>query len=202
MEKLELQYFKNKLLEEKKRVNSLLDKMEKNEVINSNSEMSTELSFYDNHPSDAATELNDKEKGVALKGNEMSIMKKIDEALNNIEDCSYGKCKKCGVNISRERLEFIPYAQYCVNCQNEINEIKPRSINDRPVEEKVLRSSFGYGHKEYTKNVGFDAEDSYQSVERFNRLENIYEYDENDEDDYVEPIEKISNAQYKSQLPD
>ena len=55
--------------------------MKQNGVVNSNSEMATEISFYDNHPSDTASELFDMEKGLALKGNEMSIISKIDDAL-------------------------------------------------------------------------------------------------------------------------
>ena len=51
--------------------------------------------------------------------------------------------------------------------------------------------------------VGVDAEDIYQTVERFNKLEDIIEYyDDDDGGGYVEPIEKISNQQYKNQLPD
>jgi GDP-D-mannose dehydratase len=50
--------------------------------------------------------------------------------------------------------------------------------------------------------VGVDAEDTYQAVQRFNKLEDIaLDYDD-DGGGYVEPIEKISNQQYKNQLPD
>lgn len=203
MEKEKLQYFKGKLLGEKQRVYDLINQMKENGVINSNSEMATELSFYDNHPSDIATELFDKEKGLALKGNEMSIIKKIDDALNSIENRTYGKCKKCGENIIEDRLEFIPYAEYCVECQKSISDIKPAEQNNRCVEEEVLGRPFGYGNNDNNTEVEFDAEDSYQAVERFNRLEDIVEYyNDDDGDGYVEAIEKISNEQYRNQLPD
>lgn len=71
-----LEHFRKKLESEKNRVYSLLKQMEENETINSNAELSTELSFYDNHPSDIATEIFDKERGIAFKGNELSIIKR------------------------------------------------------------------------------------------------------------------------------
>lgn len=199
MEKEKIEYFKEKLINEQFRVNNLINQMKQNGVINSNSEMASEISFYDNHPSDSATELFDIEKGLALRANEMSIIKKIQEALKSIEDNTYGKCKSCGKDIIEERLEFIPYAENCVGCENSIGDRKPAEQNDRCVEEEVLGTPF-----RYTVNgeVGIGAEDNYMAVDRFNNLDDIIEYYDDDDFGYVEPIEKISNEQYKNQLPD
>jgi YteA family regulatory protein len=199
MEKEKLQYFKGKLINEKTRVFNLINQMKQNGVINSNSEMATELSFYDNHPADTATELFDKEKGLALKGNEISIIKKIEDSLKNIENHTYGKCMHCGKDIIEERLEFIPYAQNCVSCQKSIDNMKPAEQNNRCAEEDVIGIPFRYSN---SGEVGVDAEDIYQAVESFSKLEDIIEYYDDDDDGYVEPIEKISNEQYKNQLPD
>ncbi len=199
MEKEKIQYFKEKLISEQARVLNLINQMKQNGVINSNSEMATEISFYDNHPSDTASELFDKEKGLALKGNEMSIIKKIDDALKSIENHTYGKCKSCGKDIIEARLEFIPYAENCVACQKSIGNNKPAEQNNRCVEEELLGTHFRYSN---SGEVGIDAEDTYQVVQRFNKLEDLsLDYDD-DDDGYVEPIEKISNEQYKNQLPD
>jgi YteA family regulatory protein len=199
MEKEKMQYFKEKLISEQARALNLINVMKQNGVINSNSEMATEISFYDNHPSDTASELFDKEKGLALKGNEMSIIKKIDDALKSIENNTYGKCRTCGKDIIEERLEFIPYAENCVSCQKSIGNNKPAEQNNRCVEEEVLGTHFRYSN---SGEVGVDAEDTYQAVQRFNKLEDVaLDYDD-DDDGYVEPIERISNEQYKNQLPD
>ena len=199
MEKEKMQYFKEKLISEQARVINLINQMKQNGVINSNSEMATEISFYDNHPSDTASELFDKEKGLALKGNEMSIIKKIDDALKSIENHTYGKCKTCGKDIIEERLEFIPYAENCVSCQKAIGNNKPAEQNNRCVEEDLLGTHFRYSN---SGEVGIDAEDTYQVVQRFNKLEDVaLDYDD-DDDGYVEPIEKISNEQYRNQLTD
>lgn len=199
MEKEKIQYFKEKLINEQSRVYNLINELKQNGVINSNSEIASEISLYDNHPSDTATELFDMEKGLALKGNEMSVIKKIQRALKSMENNTYGKCKNCGRDIIEERLEFIPYAENCVACENSIGDKKPAEQNDRCVEEDVLGMPFRHSA---SGGVGVDAEDIYHTVQRFNQLEDTIEYYDDDDQGYVESIEKISNEQYKNQLPD
>ena len=43
----------------------------------------------------------------------------IEEALERIADGAYGTCAGCGKPIEPGRLEIIPYAIYCINCQKE-----------------------------------------------------------------------------------
>lgn len=208
MEKERLNYFKNKLLREKEDVEKILRQMAGNETYNTGVEFSvelSELSVYDNHPSDIATELFDEERGRALKEHELSIIGKIEDSLKNIETGQYGTCKMCGKKITEERLEFIPYVEFCVDCQNSAYDSRPREKDNRAVEEDVLMQPFGYGFTDFNETespVGFDAEDSYQAVQRYDWRKNA-DYDILEEDaDVVEPIEKISNQQYRSQLPD
>jgi len=203
MDRKNLEHFKDKLLKEKEKVQNTICLMKKNETIDSNEEISSELSFYDNHPSDLGEELADIEKGKALESNEISIIGKIDEALIQIENGHYGVCKDCGTEIPEARLEFIPYAGYCVNCQNKRNNMGRSSSSDRPVEESVLVVPFGYGFNDYKDDSQFDSEDSYQGVARFNNLRNTLDYfEDEDPDGYVDQMDKISNEQYKNQLPD
>ena len=41
----------------------------------------------------------------------------IDNALERIKNGKYGICKSCGQEIAQGRLEAIPYAALCINCQ-------------------------------------------------------------------------------------
>jgi YteA family regulatory protein len=204
MDKERLEYFKRKLIKERNRVYDLLHQMEENETIDSNSAMSRELSAYDNHPADTGTELFDKERGLAFKENEISIIKKIDDALACIDEGTYGKCKMCRKNIVEERLEFIPYAQFCVECQRETNDSRPLEKHNRPLEEYVVDYPFGYGFNDYDEDaeVEFDAEDSLQAVMKFERLPDQTEWYTDSDNSYVDPMERISNQQYIQQLPD
>lgn len=93
MNKEQLTYYKNKLNKEKMRVNELI------EQLNNNAEVASELSFYDNHHSDITTETFEVEIGRALEVNGVSLLDKINDALRDMDEGSYGKCKKLGKDI-------------------------------------------------------------------------------------------------------
>lgn len=202
MDKKNLDYYKCKLLAERDSARRFLMQLKNNDLTSGIFETSAELSFYDNHPADLASEMETMEKGRAFKEHEVTIIKKIDDALKSIEDGTYGICKSCGKKIPEERLEFLPYADHCVKCQNELSSRAIHNDTARPVEEDVLGYPFGYGYNDHSDEIGFDAEDSYQSVSSFNRIPYTDEYHIDDEVDYVDPIERISNEQYRNQLPD
>ncbi len=42
----------------------------------------------------------------------------IEEALQRIEDGTYGICEECGKKISPERLKIMPFALLCVPCKS------------------------------------------------------------------------------------
>jgi RNA polymerase-binding transcription factor DksA len=39
------------------------------------------------------------------------------EALDRISDGAYGECVNCGQDIQVKRLEALPWARYCIKCQ-------------------------------------------------------------------------------------
>ena len=41
----------------------------------------------------------------------------LEEALERIENGTYGICKGCGQEIPKERLEAVPHTQLCVPCK-------------------------------------------------------------------------------------
>ena len=46
-------------------------------------------------------------------------LEKIEYALERMRDGHYGICEGCGTNIPVARLNALPYATYCINCQRE-----------------------------------------------------------------------------------
>lgn len=42
---------------------------------------------------------------------------KMDEALRKLEEGTYGICEDCGEPIGPERLKILPFAIYCIDCQ-------------------------------------------------------------------------------------
>ena len=53
-------------------------------------------------------------------GDQNRTIAQIDEALRKIEDGSYGVCEMCGQLIRKQRLEHLPFARTCMECQSEV----------------------------------------------------------------------------------
>ncbi|WP_045519122.1 TraR/DksA C4-type zinc finger protein [Neobacillus niacini] len=126
-----------------------------------------ELSSYDNHPADEGTELYEREKDIALNEHTDLQLRNINKALEAMENGTYGKCEVCGKEIPYERLEALPNTTYC-------KEHSPDQVisHDRPIEEGVLMPPFGkFDMDSKDENVGFDAEDSWQTVAQWGTSE-------------------------------
>jgi RNA polymerase-binding protein DksA len=52
-----------------------------------------------------------------LAGRESQLIEEIDEALQRIDDGTYGQCARCGKPIDEKRLEAMPTARYDAECQ-------------------------------------------------------------------------------------
>ena len=53
----------------------------------------------------------------SLTDGERTVVLQIDEALNRIDDGSYGFCLNCSAVMSEKRLIAVPWSPYCVGCQ-------------------------------------------------------------------------------------
>jgi RNA polymerase-binding transcription factor DksA len=65
---------------------------------------------------DRASERQGDEVLEALGNADLDELRRIDAALDRIENGSYGVCPKCGDAISDERLAAIPEAALCKDC--------------------------------------------------------------------------------------
>lgn len=52
------------------------------------------------------------------------VLTHIDDALERIENGEYGACEECDAVIPEKRLELLPYASFCVGCQERLEEEK------------------------------------------------------------------------------
>lgn len=75
---------------------------------------SNDLSRLPIHMADLGTDNYDQEFTLGLMGSERKLMKEIDEALDRIENGTYGICEGTGEPIPKQRLKAIPWARYCV----------------------------------------------------------------------------------------
>jgi DnaK suppressor protein len=71
---------------------------------------------------DVARSLADVETHASLVENAENKVRRIDSALSQLELGDYGICANCGEEIPLARLEAVPFAIYCVDCQSEMGE--------------------------------------------------------------------------------
>ena len=65
----------------------------------------------------AATEVSESQRGQQLRQRESQHLVQIEGALRRIENGTFGSCQTCGKPIAPERLEALPWATDCIDCQ-------------------------------------------------------------------------------------
>ena len=66
---------------------------------------------------DRATSAYTKEFAYSLSESDRKILLLIDEALGRLEAGTYGTCVNCGQPVQEKRLEAVPWARHCLDCQ-------------------------------------------------------------------------------------
>lgn len=149
----QLKGLKEQLIEQK---SSLEERVEHTEEFDT-----TELSNYDNHPADNATDLFDQERGMALNQFKENELDDVNAALAAIEEGTYGKCAVCGKDIPYERLEALPTALTCIDHADQNPD-----LTTRPPEEDVLESSTDQPVEKEDSRLR-DYKNSFEEVEDF-----------------------------------
>jgi DnaK suppressor protein len=78
-------------------------------------------------PNDRATQEEEFSLELRARDRERKLIRKIDEALKDIDDGDYGYCEACGVEIGIRRLEARPTATQCIDCKT-LAEIKEKQL--------------------------------------------------------------------------
>ncbi len=66
---------------------------------------------------DRANNAYNRELMFSLSDTERNTLLQIENALKRMDEGSYGRCANCGKNIALPRLEALPWARFCVDCQ-------------------------------------------------------------------------------------
>ena len=107
--------FRRLLLDERDRVQATIENFHES---NSRSfEEETEEETYDNHLADSATATLNREIDYSLEENSEHVLGAVNDALGRIDNGTFGTCVRCGRQIAEERLEAIPHATRCIDCQ-------------------------------------------------------------------------------------
>lgn len=117
MTREDLAKYKKLLLRKKEEVLEAMKHIEKDTLSRSQRDASGDLSGYTLHMADIATDSYDREFSLGLATNAQRILYEIEEALKRVQEKRFGNCLVCDKPILRRRLNAIPYASLCIECQ-------------------------------------------------------------------------------------
>ena len=106
MSEVNLKDIKEKLIAERE---NLLKKLKENDLSVDDSETPD--------PVDLAVRNYSKNVMLAVSENDSRQLILINEALERLDDEEYGTCQNCEKEIKPKRLDAIPWARYCLDCQ-------------------------------------------------------------------------------------
>jgi len=119
-ERAEMKKFGALLLAERARLLVELEEIESRTARTTDAERATELSSYEDHPADLASETFEREKDLAIAESVESLLNQVNTALEKVERGTYGVCDACGRPIKRARLQALPFATLCLDCQGRL----------------------------------------------------------------------------------
>lgn len=70
-------------------------------------------------PTDRASLESDRNFELRIRDRERKLINKIQQALDRIDDGSFGLCESCEEEIGVERLRARPVTTLCIDCKNE-----------------------------------------------------------------------------------
>ncbi len=117
---------KKKLGDYKKILQSRLGELlnEADRAVKDISETESETS---SDPTDQAVQELDRSRLLRFKDRERKLIRKIEKALNRIEEGTYGGCEACGAPISEARLKARPMTTLCIDCATEMESEEAKS---------------------------------------------------------------------------
>jgi DnaK suppressor protein len=104
---------------------AVLHERKKNLLERANQTVSHEVTNEKDHLSDYG-DIASLESNMAfhlrIRDRERKLIKKIDQALERIEEGTFGLCERCGDEIGAERLNARPVTTYCIHCKTKLEE--------------------------------------------------------------------------------
>ena len=106
MNDAELQHYRHILLDLRGRLTDGINRL-------------TEAVLSDERPAGEHDQLTSEpiDKEILLDHAEEAIRRKVIDALHRLDTGTYGQCESCGGQIAHERLEAVPYAASCIECE-------------------------------------------------------------------------------------
>lgn len=204
-------HFRELLAEKKKEVEHTLEQMkDMGSPHQTDADQYSELSHYDNHPAELGSDLFQVEMNNALLVHQEARLKDIDEAMQRLENGTYGRCRLCGKDIGTERLDIMSEASLCIDCADDkAADVAEMKSNAESVENELHVKRYldawddaeFEGHDQLNDVLKYGSSDSPQDFSQNRDMEEYYT-NEVDNQGIVDDMDKITNDEYRRQLPD
>jgi DnaK suppressor protein len=109
MDKKRLEAYKKRLLERQEQLQEIVSRAEQD-----GREADEQVA---NDIADKATNSYNKEFLFKKSNDDRFILHLIQEALERMEAGEFGVCVSCGGEMQQKRLEAVPWARHCIDCQ-------------------------------------------------------------------------------------
>src|SRR3569833_3993609 len=73
---------------------------------------------------DEVQHASERELAIRNLDRESNLLRNVRSALRRVEEGSYGTCLHCEEDISPKRLAAVPWAPYCIQCQEEADRLQ------------------------------------------------------------------------------
>ncbi len=120
MKKTEMKPFKEVLLALRARLRGDVSTLANAALTSSSNGQGGSVSAVPSHIADLGSDTFELDNTLMLMSNEGETLSMIEQAIERIEDSTYGICVECSGKIPKMRLNAIPYTPYCVKCASEI----------------------------------------------------------------------------------
>ena len=110
-----IEKFEKRLLEERERLQLLIEEYEQELEEARMTESSSDRS-PDPGNAEAGSMKFEYEKELSIEQNTLDLLGKVDGALERVSDGTYGICESCDKSIPLARLDVLPYVTLCVDC--------------------------------------------------------------------------------------
>ena len=117
MLKKDLKQYRQLLLKLKERIADDIKHISEDTLKKSQKDASGDMSGYTLHMADVATDSYDREFSLELASNDRGAIIQINEALKRIDEGKFGICERCAKHIAKTRLKALPFASFCLKCQ-------------------------------------------------------------------------------------
>ncbi|MGM0587296.1 MAG: TraR/DksA family transcriptional regulator [Bacteroidota bacterium] len=111
----ELEYFRGIIMKKLEESEQELETLQRN--IKESTENSSDESAYSFHMADAGTDMQEREKMYMLYNRTRKFIRYLNDALERIDNKTYGICKVTGKKISKGRLEAVPHTQLSIEAK-------------------------------------------------------------------------------------